>query len=335
MAAATQKSIAKRLGINPITVAHALNNHPRVAAKTRERVHNMAAELGYSPNRAAQALRGGRTGIIGLVTPESDDSSVLFAPYFEAIMRGITSEAANRDLSILMCPSKPGSVPGIVRAGGVDGVLAFVAANEVTELLIQIDRPIIGIGSLWGSDSVTTLVPDQAAGMALVTMHLRNLGHRRIAYLGYGLNFPDSIVRYESYRAVMLDAGLFDEHLVNTCISNRQEEFVGPEVCRLWEKSGGFTALVCYQDDLAMTGIRTLEGMGLGVPADVSVTGFDDISSAFHFSPAISSVRFDRVEMGRLAVRMIDGDCERKGELFPVYFEARASTRALSSALSS
>ena len=335
MPVATQKSIAKRLGINHITVAHALNNHPRVAAKTRELVQNMAAELGYTPNRAAQALAGRRTGIIGLVTPESDDSSVLYTPYFEAYMRGINSEAANRDLSILTCPGKPESVPGIVRAGGVDGVIAFASANGLSELLMQIDRPIIGVGSLWGSGSVPTLVPDQAAGMGLATRHLRNLGHRRIAYLGYVAKFPDPVVRFEGYRAVMRDEGLYDEHLVNTCIHNHREEFLVPEVHRLWDESGGFTALVCYHDGIAMSAIRTLEGMGLSVPADVSVTGFDDISSAFHFAPTISSVRFDRVEMGRLAVRMIEGDCGRKSEVFPVYFESRASTRALPSALSS
>ncbi|RYG68399.1 LacI family transcriptional regulator [bacterium] len=195
--------------------------------------------------------------------------------------------------------------------------------------LAELDLPVMTLGShLPGTAGIT---PDDELGGYEATRHLIELGHRRIAYLGPQLNWPSSRRRFEGYQRALSEAHIVNVGAITETTLELPLEPDGREgMIRLLEREK-FTALVCHNDPIAMGAIRVAQERGIEVPKQLSVTGFDDISQAVDFSPAVTSVGFSSVEMGKAAVRMLlDGVQELKQEVFPVELHVRESTAAAS-----
>ena len=217
-------------------------------------------------------------------------------------------------------------------------MITFVVARvriTLDRLYGDVDRPTISLGSLSAPDSGTTLVPDQSAGIAAAVRHLFRLGHRRIGYLGYPTEFPDSVLRYESYRAAMNDAGLFDECLVAPSVRQVDQRNTLPVMTSAIVGKIGrpYGAGVLPRCDRHGRNPCALEGMGAARPhamsaSPASTTLFHRLSSA-SLPPLVPYRHFDRVEMGCRAVQIIEGELRASinfREVFPVSFEARDST---------
>lgn len=347
----TQKQIAEQLGVSHQLVGLALNGHPRVSEETRAKIKETAAELGYGAHsnqnaRSLAALRHGkrtRTGIIALLMPSTGQESLRSIPFFAPMLDGIETEADARTYDLILCSHHREGLPRLIETCGVDGVISI--SGRAIERLIELRLPVVNLN--WYHPATHSVRPDEQEGIRQTTQYLIDAGHRRIAFLGHpaGTYSPP---RVESFKQTLLDNGL-------SIVPNRIEATAldaSPAAGETamanllardthFQTSGRpeFTALVCHNDILAIGAVQKLQQSGVQVPRDVSVTGFDDLSQQYDFQPALTSLDFDRMAMGRRAVQMLcecvekdeahGSSFEPQHELFPVQLVVRDSTRAV------
>ena len=295
-------------------MGHALNGNPHVSEITRERVIQAASELGYSAqsNPAARSLIAQRYGS----KKKKDAFAVLVSglygvpirklPYYIPMLDGIELEAAELELDVSLHNFRKGHNPRYIDEFLVDGVIGFTTTPERNEWMHQHGLPQVMIDGSY--DGFSGIFANHIAGIALCTQHLIDLGHRHIAYFCQtgDMDWRLGRERLESYEDTMTRNGLIvDPNLIWRECPQMQRTVAAEAMSRVLAGGHKFTAIVCYNDLFAMGVIDALNHAGLRVPADISVTGFDDISREYGFTPAITSVTFDREEMGRQAVRML------------------------------
>jgi LacI family transcriptional regulator len=346
--AVTQKQIAQHLGLSQPIVAQALNGHPAVAEGTRQRVRDAARAMGYGAhsNSAARSLiarrHGGRykTGTIAVLMGSFFEGLPLHdVPFFKPLLRGIECEAVERELDVSFCMSSRNQLPRLVVEQGVDGVLSIY--SKTMNILLrerQLRLPALCVGDAapgeWG------LLPDNFEGVRLATQHLIDLGHRRIAYLGYlNTDWPEigDGNRLDGYFQALKDSGIaVANELIDTHLEAPTQEAGAAGMERLLARTRNVTALVCYNDTSALGAIRKAQELGLRVPQDMSVVGFDDTSEEYNFEPRLTTIRFDRVKMGRRAVQLLCEAAEEtppvaadQHELLPIELVQRDSTKQL------
>jgi DNA-binding LacI/PurR family transcriptional regulator len=249
-------------------------------------------------------------------------------PFYVPMLRGMEMEAAARGIDLLLCPQRP-QLPRLIGERQVDGVICVENSSRVQKIH-ELGLPVVAVD--FASEWAQTLIPDERQGTQIVTEHLIQLGHRRIAYLGFLLEFLAAQERHSGYQDALQQHGIaYDEALVDVQIREMHTRAGAQAVERLLGSGSTlpFTAIVCYNDLLAMGVVRQLEARGLHVPQDVSVVGYDDISSDYEFRPALTSIRFDRLAMGRTAIAMLchfDEETARQHQRFEVELVVRDST---------
>jgi len=334
--AITQKDIALRLKVSRQLVGLALTNHPSVAEATRKRIHEVAAELGYTAfaNPAARALiarRYGRrapTGIVAALLP-SDAGVMRTMPFFAPYIDGLELEAFDRAYDLLFCLKRGEELPRLIANHGVDGVIV------VNEGVAQVgDRlHVLGIPAVTLSletPKMHCVLPDEAAGIRLAVEHLVALGHRRIAYLGVAPAHSAGKRRLDSFKESMRDAGLtVDPRWIEASHVDQSFEAAMAAWDRLAPRVAEATAVVCYNDLTAEGLVRRARATGIDVPGRLSVTGFDDTSVSDGSDMPITSIAYDRTAMGRVAVGMLFEESRKpRREVFPVTLVERGSTRS-------
>jgi LacI family transcriptional regulator len=334
----TQDKIAKRLGMSRISVARALNGYGKVSAENRRRIEEVARELGYDThtNRAARemaARRYGRklkTDVVAVFLPPRADTPLRAETFFSPLLDGIEMRAEELGLDVFIHSQRTGKQPRLVQNGGVDGVICLASApDDLLKQFKALHLPVVTLSVL--QKGAYGIAPNDHEGTRLATQHLIDSRHRSIAYLGHQPNFSASVGRIEGFKSALESNGLpVDEQLVEATLWSPRNGAEG--VARLLARDTQFTALVCHNDLIAMGAIRELEQRGLRVPQDVSVAGFDDISTQQHFVPALTSVAFDREAMGRRAVEVLraaDASKKARHEVVPVELVVRDSTKAV------
>lgn len=344
--ATTQKQIAQHLGLSQALVAQALRGYPGVAETTRQRIVDTAREMGYSTldNAAARSLiarRHGNKVTIGaiaiLMGDFLDGLPLQNMPFFNEILQGIHGEASRRGQDVSIHVLRPGNLPRIVTSGNIDGAIC-IYSRTISEDLInqQVQIPAVRLGQYVEGEA--TICPDDRHGTYEATRHLIRLGHRRIAYLGGWLNWRRDMaqkLRYQGYLDALSEAGMSADPLLT------EGELQGPSLSEgqrgalhLLAKSSSFTALVCSNDPVALGAIEAIKSQGLRVPEDISVTGFDGTPIGYGGSSTLTTIYFDRREMGRRAVEMLDEiasspTTSKPQHILPVQLLDRDSTAAL------
>jgi DNA-binding LacI/PurR family transcriptional regulator len=323
--AVTQKQIGDQLGVSQQLVALALRGDPHVSEETRDKVVQAAKELGYNKfsNRHARILiarRHGKratTGILAVILESAPaEAPATAAPYFRECLHGIEIEAGRRELDILLVPAKSERLPLLIDEGWVDGVMCLGSHKHLFGLNQQ-DIPVVTVGCSF--PSVPSLLPDDEEGIRKLMRHLIDLGHKRIAYIGTA-STSSSFPRVLAYRRMLEENGLaVDESLIielqafesSTAQGEAFEELLAQDrqhQAKLGiapDRLPSFTAVVCYNDPMAIDTIRKAQQLGIKVPEELSVTGFDDVSPQYNFQPTVTSVRIPLLEMGRSAVQAV------------------------------
>lgn len=365
--AVTQKEIAERLDISRSLVARALKGHTEVAESTRLRIQKAAQEMGYdtTTNSAARELinkRYGQTsknGVIAVMYGIMNAATPRSLPFYVQVFDGIEAECHRLGLDLCLCLVRPDHMPRLIREGKVDGVISFGYETFYVDPIQAAGMPVVLFHT--HCQTVDTVAPDDYEAARLATRHLIELGHRRIGFLGVRhYTGHASQRRLEAFRDEMAAHGIpideklvnFDLHLTNVttdsycnncgecagCIG--WQTLLAENGCERGSRDLPFTALLCYNDAVAMGVIEHAREDGLEVPRDFSVVGFDDISVQYRFSPAITSVDIHRAELGAQAVRLLNKIIEQAGTstaqerhcehpLFPVSLSVRESTRNL------
>ncbi|MDZ7374041.1 MAG: LacI family transcriptional regulator [candidate division KSB1 bacterium] len=301
---ATIEDVARRAGVSKMTVSRVIRGHASVRAETRERVLRAIEELDYFPNSTARALVNDVTTNVGLVVghpPRFDD-------FFNYVAKGAELELARRGYSLILVMQQldEGDLPMVVRQRKVDGLL--LGGPEIRQTLIESLQakhiPCVLLANRVDYPPVPSVCADDFGGAMAAVQHLVSLGHERIAFVGTRRTFYHVQERFRGYAVALKMAGLpvRPEWCVEVAYSQEEGRSASRE---LLEKPDRPTAIFYSGDLLALGGIEAARDLGLSVPGDVAVVGFDDIQTAALLDPPLTTVRVDKEEMGRLAVELL------------------------------
>lgn len=286
-------AIATALGVSAATVSNALSGKGRVSPELIERVRAKASEIGYVPSLTARALRTGRTGVLGLVLPD------IANPLFPQIAQAIENAASKAGYGVLIADSR-GDTANQTEAinrlieRGVDGMV--VVPRRGTRIA-DIGGPVAIIDT--PSTPGNTVAADHWDGGVQMGRHLAGLGHRKVLLIG---SSPSSNVQNDRVGGLKAGLGVDVQHEV---LWIERLEAIAGEWCPLGlaeKAASGFTAFAAVSDLSALRALTELQRAGIGVPEQVSVSGFDDLVWSPVVTPALTTMRMDMVAIADIAI---------------------------------
>ena len=307
------KQLASHLGLSTTTLSLVLNDAPSAVSipqETKDRIFKAAKELKYRPNYLARSLRVQRTHTLGVIVPELSDG------YSAMVLNGIEVELAKEGYFYLTASHLHRDDlleenPRMLIERRVEGIIAVDTPIRFEPVL-----PVVNVSGHREIDGVTNVVLNHRHAAELGVGHLYNLGHRRIAVIKGQEFSSDTNERWETIneaarkRRIEIEPGL-----VVQLMGDSPSPEVGYEATKsLLARGEHFTAVFAFNDISAIGAIRALEEMGLRVPHDVSVLGFDDIYAAAFHNPALTTIKQPLFEMGRLAARTLLDRLNSDGE---------------------
>ncbi|WP_189110404.1 LacI family DNA-binding transcriptional regulator [Streptomyces camponoticapitis] len=324
----TSRDVARAAGVSQATVSLVLGDKwpGRVSERTAGLVRDTARELGYRPNLAARNLRLGRTRTALLVVP------ALTHEFFARVYTGAASVAAEHSFGVVLYPSPEGVGPArdpfASARAALDGVIASSMATEALATIRGTDLPLVMLDSdPAGSGAAAQVNLDIADAMRQVTGHLLGLGHRRIIHLASAVTSWTFTVRADT----LAEAVRGVPGAVVRTVRSALEVHAAREAAERALRGPGPrpTALICDSDVLAAGAVKAARKLGLRVPDDISVTGFDDSGLATALEPELTTVRLpaERVgEHGMSALLAILDGREPENTVLPVSLVIRGST---------
>jgi len=302
---ATIRDVAERAGVAPITVSRVLNNSGYVSQETRERVESAAAELEYVPNMLARSLRSNRTDTFALVLTDITN------PFWTTVARGVEDAASEHGFNVILCNtdeqvSKQERYLSVLLRKQVDGFL-FVPARSRTESLDMIRKqavPVVVLDRHIPNVDVDTVRCNSERGSYRLLRHLLELGHRRIAILAGPQDVSTSQDRILGYRNALIEAGIeIDDRLIE-CNEYTAESgyLMAHRVLSLRPRP---TALFAANNFIAVGALRALRELGLQVPQDISIVGFDDLPPYYIIEPFLTVAVQPAYTMGYKAATLL------------------------------
>jgi LacI family transcriptional regulator len=327
----TINDVARSAGVSVATVSKVINGRYGVAAGTSERVQQVIDELGYESSLVARSLRSHRTNVIGILVAE-------FEPFSTEILKGTSQSITDTGYELLAYSGggRPGTSAGwerkyLSRLGGtlIDG--AILVTPTVVEPGTSV--PVVAIDPHTGPAGMPTVDSDSFAGACTATGHLIGLGHRRIGYLGGRPDLESSRQREDGYRSALADAGIAVDPDLMRVGGYRRASAVEParELLTMADRPTAIFAA----NDLSALGVMDAAGdLGLRIPEDLSLIGFDNIPESALTTPPLTTISQPIQQMGsaavELLVHLLDGSGDRDTHVrLPTELVERGSTRAL------
>lgn len=324
--AATIRDVAQAAGVSTATVSKFINGGQRFTREVEDRLAHAIRELGYSSNPLARGMITGQTGNVGIVVLD------ILNPHFTSIIRGASRVARAAGLNLLFADMAEGDTPELAMLQAlsrrVDGLVvsARLSAHSI-DWLLQSGLPTVYYGGQPVNPACCSVGTDSRQAAQMLGRHLRDLGHRRVHYVGFAGarwsadRWQGLVDAFEGSGAALhrvdaeaptAEAG---ERVASTALLGRAP----PD------------ALVAYNDLLALGLMRQAQELGLRVPQDVSISGFDNIVYARYASPPLTTVDMAGEPMGEVAmqrlVQRIRGEAEGGGhQVLPARVVARQST---------
>ena len=314
----TIKTIAEAVGVTHGTVSRALRGDPRVREETATAVREVAAKLGYRPSRVGRALKTKRTGSFAIVLSYAHD------PFYSEVVQAIHDRLFPLERSLLMaatesCPERQQSVAQTLLEQMVDGVFVCCLpgmTEPFRKLSEQVPVVTFNCDPIYAPHGV--LHDDDAATRECLT-YLTELGHRSIAYLGAANGGFAEKTRFHAFRDFTQKMSIKALHRHAPDVKME----AGEQAMAAWLEDGFFnppSALLAFNDTLAIGAIKAIRDRGLRVPEDISVVGFDDIEMSSFLTTPLTSFSQPRYEMGRVATEMmmtlLNGGTPGKPDMF-------------------
>jgi LacI family transcriptional regulator len=305
------KDVAERAGVSTATVSLALSGNPRISQATAEAVRRAASELDYRPDLTARSLRTKRTQMIGLVS-----DYIVTTPYAGQMIRGAQEAAWERDHLVLIAntegqPEREDGLISALLARGLDGYLYASMFHRVEQLPPALaGMPIVGLDVEIG-DAGPSFVPDDFTGGRDAAEILLGAGHRRIGHVAGRRSTPATLMRVEAFAQALTTAGCFDPSLIAYYPEDDPagaSEFAEEAALALLRRDDRPTAIFAFNDQMAIGVYRAADKVGLRIPDDLSVVGFDNQELiATELRPQLTTLQLPHFEMGRRAtIRLID-----------------------------
>jgi LacI family transcriptional regulator, galactose operon repressor len=288
--------VAARAGVHAATVSRTINVPEKVAPATRRRVEQAVHDLGFVPNRAARGLITGRTGNIAVIVPDITN------PHFASLVRAVERSARQSDLQVLLVDT--GEHPDEeVRAArtmfrDVDGFVV-VSPRRLHRQLDAFDaKPVVFVNRPVRQHA--SILFRTAPAVADALHHLAALGHRKLVYLGGPRGSWASGERRDAVRRTSRSIGIEVDQLA---VAEPTFEATVGQAQAITASTA--TAVMAFNDQMALGVIAGLTALGISVPRDVSVVGFDDVPMAAMVAPPLTTIRVPTGEAGALAVAML------------------------------
>ncbi len=306
--------VARRAGVSHQTVSRVLNGHPNVSPETRADVLAAIRELGYRPNVAARTLVTGKTNVLGVISFDT----TLYGP--ASMLYGI-ERAAHPGYFVTIASLSAFDRQSLTDAAdrlldqAVAGIIVIAPHPDAAEALagLAANVPLVAVGC--GTDvALPSVRIDNAAGAAMATRHLLDLGHQTVYHIGGPDSWVDARDRVDGWRQTLRAAGAREPEMLRGDWSARSGYEIGRQLAALPE----VTAVFCANDPMALGFIRAAAERGRRLPRDISVVGFDDVPEAAYFWPTLTTVRQDFGALGAQALHLLIDQIAAGGEARPL-----------------
>jgi LacI family transcriptional regulator, galactose operon repressor len=304
----TLEKVARKAGVSRSTVSRVLNNDPHVSAKARARVLAVTQKLNFQPNLAARSLAaGGRTRVVGLVIPMG--VTALFAdPYFSLLIQGVASACNQHDYSVMLWLAEPEyerrTMSQILYSGLIEGVIlaSMLMDDSLTRSLIDSHFPFVVVGRHPTDEQVSYVDVDNINSARLIVTHLLRLGCCRAATITGPANMIAGADRFAGYQLALREQGV-----------RAEPDLIVPSD---FTEEGGYRAMqqllplkpdavFVASDTMAVGALRALHDAHVRVPEDIAVVGFDDVPSAAHTDPPLTTMRQPVQRSGAVAAETL------------------------------
>jgi len=303
--AATIADVAHRAHVSTATVSRVLAGLGHARPATEERVLAAARDLEYRPSGVARSLKRRSTETIGLIVTDIEN------PYFPELVRAVEDAARADGYAILLCnaaddPEREAGYLDLLVERRVDGLI--IAAGSLgarhLEWLASPPLPVVLVNSSAADLDLPSIHSDDRAGGRLAARHLLDLGHRRFGYLLPPPRCVDGPVRLAGVRDALADAELDPDSIA---IASGVPLAEGGEAAmlELLDHASDVTAVLAYNDLMAIGALRAIRRRGRSVPRDISVVGFDDVALAAYVDPPLTTLSQRTTEMGHWAVERL------------------------------
>ena len=302
----TIKDIAKIAGVSHSTVSRALREHPGISLETVDRIKKIASDLGYVPSAVARGLKTNRSNALGVIVNRIDD------PFFSEILQGIEDVLQEAGVSLFVAASnrdfeREKTIVQAMRERRVDGIIVCTTqfCQEHRNQFMDYGFPVIAIGNRKGTDYHWLVYHDDLYGSVQITKYLIELGHKKIGFIGNSRANRTTQGRLNGFLQVMESANLtIPEAYIFSCPNGKPE---GGEIGtkHFLALDDPPTAIMCFNDMIAIGVIKTLRQAGIQVPQDCSVVGFDDIPFAAYVYPPLTTFKQPKYQLGFEAAQMM------------------------------
>jgi len=306
------RDVARRAKVSTATVSRTVNQVATVDAQLAKRVWKAIAELGYYPNRQARALVSGRSRVFGLIVSEITN------PFFPEIVQTFETLAVEQSYEILLTSTvhDPKRMELAVRRmieGRVDGVaiLTFGMEDELLEHLRFRNLPLVFVDVGPKAPRVSNIRVDYAHGIRQAVQHLAAMRHERIGFVAGPLRLRSAVARRDAFEASMREIGLQvrPEFIVEGDHRLEGGKLALRKLSKLREQP---TALMCSNDMTAIGVMRQAFDLGIAVPQELSVIGFDDTRLADFMIPPLTTIQMSQAELATLAFNALLKEVKRE-----------------------
>ncbi len=312
----TLKDVARKAGVSEATVSLVLNNRPGVNSETRDKVSEIAKELGYTPNTVARSLALKKTHTIGLVVTDIEN------PFFGSITRYISENAHKNAYTLIIAASNDDlkleeEIINIFIGRQVDGIIVVPTQEmrnnyEIFDALKNRNIPFVFATSFYPEHNKNYVITDYTVGSYKLTKYLLELGHRKILhFIIADENAPISKFRIDGYKKAYTEMGLHqkDEWIIKCPKPDFQSGYMMASRILNQTKTD---AIIAINDVLALGAKRAAKEKGFIIPKDISIAGYDDVIFSSISEIPLTTVRQNIPEIARLSVELLLSKIEKK-----------------------
>jgi LacI family transcriptional regulator len=308
--------VAKLAGVSIKTVSRVVNKEPNVRESTRARVDDAITQLQYRPDQSARNLASHRSHLIGLVYDDPAVYEIPSAGYVMRLQQGALDACRSAHYELLIHPCNyrkkeiGAELKSLIEQTRPAGIILAAPLSNMPKIVRAIEEtgtPLVQLSPGNGGGKRLSVVTTDRETSAEMTRHLASMGHKRIAFITGHPSHKAVANRFLGYRDGLKESGIkFSEALV----ADGDNSFGSGEVCaeKLLKRKNRPTAIFAANDDMAVGVLRAASRMGIKVPAQLSVAGFDDIALARQISPTLTTVRQPLTDMAEMAATaLIEG----------------------------
>jgi len=338
----TIRNVAKKAGVSIATVSFVLNKNSgeAISEKVRKRVWKAAQQLDYHPSATAAGLARRKTRNVAIIFYKNP--SIISNHFYSFVVQGAVKQAIEQEYNLMFSfvdktYSGYADLPKIVQEKNVEGTIfmRFVSPKMVADIR-NTGVPVVTVDQFPSVKNTSSLQIDNMLGARLGVDHLVKLGHRRIAFMHSTDERPSIEQRTDGFREACLHHGLpFSPRTSLIGVKDLEFKEGYLKAKQVLKRKTRPTALFCANDEMAAGALRAAHELGLSVPSDLSVVGFDDIAMSNFTDPPLTTIGVDKEAMGRRAMSLLlelveqkkDGPAKDPAEeIMPVQLVVRAST---------